>query len=539
MNKPNAEEEKKKQQPAIGFKIAQDETWKCDLHKASKTFYCLVHDESFCPGCLKLKHKDCYKIEHVLDEDEARKRLLGRCEELKAEVAVKQADAETLMKDYNTVGGNAKGNKELHEKLYDLIKSHMDGLAEKTKESKSKTDQELIDNGVKVQEKIAKKQGVYSGMIKSYEETSKTVAELSLKDIIIAYQNLKTLDSVECTKEHTDLRSEITAFESSVTSAKIDYKKPLVTAQLDTAFNRIHGLGIAVSAEQGTADFTFVVSQLSPLLCLYDLNSCFVARKALARGGKPYHMPYGVGIVSLPGRIFITGGTSDLANHLADCLEYSLLKDELVTRKSMKTERSEHGATAVGEDVFCVGGRNGTGCIETCEIYSASTKSWTDAKSLSEKKAFVSLCVFREAKKVAVYAFGGVGSEGHYSTRVEKLVWNGGEGWKVLGDFMNYVETHSLGCVQTTVDGTTGILLLGGVKKGNVKSREAYFYVPASEQPGAKPSLQKQERLELPKDEDLRGSPPAVQRGTGKVYVVCQTQLYTLGKDGWLKVVRA
>ncbi len=90
-----------------------------------------------------------------------------------------------------------------------------------------------------------------------------------------------------------------------------------------------------------------------------------------------------------------------------------------------------------------------------------------------------------------------------------------------------------MGCIQTHIGETAGILLLGGMKEGNAKSKELWFFDPTTGKVVAKPS-----GLEMPKEDDHRYSPPVVRRGANKIYAVCQTQLYALyvEKAQWLRV---
>jgi len=526
----------------ISFKIDPNETWVCEKHSQSKIFYCLDHSMPFCPSCLKEKHKDCFNKDMVFDAQNITVSLENRCKELQQ---VAQNDIEGISKlkeNYENVSTLAIANKEKHEKLYELIKNHVIELTKIASEKKSKEDLGLLENGKSILKNIDDTLTEYASLITGYDNVLKNInseEHKGVKELILAYESLKIPESGSAYKKHTSISNNISSFHDSVLKTEIKYSESAVKETLEKAFKKIHSEGAVEKNEQVTHDFGFSLAPLSSLLCVYDLDLKNVKRMELSLGnGKPYKMPYGAASAKVLGKIFITGGSSDLVKTLSNNYEYSMLKEFLIERSSMNFSRMEHGIVSINNEIFCAGGRcTEKGYLSSCESFDTNllsidaNRKWKIRPNLNEAKSFITLCAFTNQKSEQfIYAFNGLVNEKIVS-KIERLALNKeNEDWQIFSA-SGHMDLHSMGCIQITLNSEmSGILLIGGLKEGNQKAKEAYFFDPKGND--GKFVMKRWEDIDTSKEEEYYYRPLIRQKGTNLIYAVCQSQLLLLNQNG-------
>ena len=513
----------------MNFVIALDETWNCQKHSQNKIFYCLGHSTPFCPSCLKDKHKDCFVSDLVFDAQNILSCLENRCKELKSVAQDNVKKIETLKEKCEMVFSSAMECKKMHAGLYELIKDHVTSITSKASGKKLAEDEELLAQGTSILKSIQQILKEYEKAIEEYDGISKKIQDKDIKELITLYQSLKNNTHDSYIEKYDYIISNINKFKDKLDISKIVYTELGVKDSLERNFKGIHSEGVSELAEQATADLAFALAPLSSQLCIYDLTTLHTTRKKLLYNNKSYKVPYGAGVAGTSGKIFITGGTYDLETPFKSFLEYSILTCSFIPRPEMMMMKMEHGCIMVGAILFCAGGRNDKGHLAVCEQYYTEmknftySKEWTIGPSMNEPKLFPSLCTLKEEEGVYIYSFGGMVGD-KLNAKVERLLFGkADEQWEVV-EVATVLEVHSMGCIEYQLNKRKGILILGGLKGGNKRVNDAYFFDPSKDKCDIKRCIE----LATPKEEEYYYKPLMKGRGKQNVYAVCQSQLWEL-----------
>lgn len=546
----------------IDFKIEEKETWMCDEHKQNKIFYCTLHFQPFCPNCLKEKHKECFVNDAVHDIANVAKSLQTRCSYLQEITKEKKENIEKLEKDYENANNTGVQTKENHVALYKLMQDYMKKITTDASGKKAEQDQNVLDNAAEILTQIKKTKEEYDKLIDSYKKVAEQVETqkkaVNLKELITSYRALEHPESKVIPKKHIEIEKEIAEFNKKLKEIAVSSSPDAVKTSLDVTFKKLHDEGVETACEQGTSEFIFSTAPLSTLMSIYDLTTYKLQRKELLFNGKPFRVPYGAATTQITGRIFITGGSMDLLSQTNNCFEYILLNDELQARENLIFPRMEHSIVAINDQLLCAGGKDNKNYLKSCELCCLNTKKlkpdelselikkgelqkeiykWSEVSELNEAKSFIGLCSFQNKAKNLIYAFGGLINEKALSSIEVICLSDSKPSWKKL-EGMSYVNQYSMGVIQASVGGKDGILLFGGIKEGNIKAKDMYFFDVTAE--GQDHDFRSQQGCELPKEEEFYNKPPVKKRMKEEIYVICLLQLYKMdlktGKKEWIPI---
>ncbi|CAK8685797.1 unnamed protein product [Clavelina lepadiformis] len=108
-------------------------------------------------------------------------------------------------------------------------------------------------------------------------------------------------------------------------------------------------------------------------------------------------------LVSARGLLYALGGwdDDDNATNTAECYDPRNGKWEYIP--PMKTCRYELTAVVLNDEIYAIGGHDGSNYVSSVEKYNLDTKTWIDVPSMNEKRNGGSACVVDGV----IWVFGG------------------------------------------------------------------------------------------------------------------------------------
>jgi N-acetylneuraminic acid mutarotase len=128
------------------------------------------------------------------------------------------------------------------------------------------------------------------------------------------------------------------------------------------------------------------------ILSSYDVNSDTWTQREIVTDSISY---YDIGI--LDGTLYVTGGLENgAATGKVTTYEIpnSVMPDFWQEQNPMRTSRAKQQSIVIGEDLYVIGGRNGSSNLTSIENYNAQTFSWSSVTNMpEERKGYTTLAV--------------------------------------------------------------------------------------------------------------------------------------------------
>ena len=473
--------------------MAQDISKVCKYHNAPNTFYCYTDKEGYCGECVEEdKHKGHQTIsranlvkflEHHYDRKttDIRKKI----DSIKTQQSVISSSQQKCDAEIQVI-------ESFYKKFEDTFKGavcrHKDRLASGNTRAKA-TAQEIL---ARIEQEIKQFEEEIGQVDKEKAETQKWKTNSDLQNLINRYQDIEIAEKQE--GDH--------AVPAPVDNPEVQqlappladnqqFKQPEFAEKKTIVFvDILHGEGVETAAVQSERDHVYCLSSFSPDIYYYDLQERVGSKfEMVLQDNGLYEPPYN-------GRLFITGGTSNLETPLKSCVEFSRMTQRVMSRPEMLHERTEHGMVAHNKQLYVVSGRSKDGYTQTFERIAVSgvfaEAAWTELAQLNVGRSFLSLCIFTTGPTSFLYAFAGQ-VEDHIEPAIERVrVAGDKDTWELIkGLPEGIILSHSAGAVQLG----ESILLFGGVKADGSKSKDVYSYQPNAKKFGQARELQAEEQF--------------------------------------------
>jgi hypothetical protein len=392
-----------------------------------------------------------------------------------------------------------------HKALYTIIEdATKKQILDKNKTTKEK-DALLIEQHGQKLGIVTKKLDEFAAAFQSFENIRKQPDSAKVNEWLLYYDQAwsqeKTIEfEIE---ELQKLLAKVTDLQED---AKIVYKEANVRNCIDKAFDTIHNSGYESLNDQCSSKILCKVNPLANNITIFDLTTLIMQSRELKKqGGGSFNLPYGAAVCQDLGRVFISGGSSNLIDSLPETYEFSVMKELLIPRGNLQVKRAEHTMIAFKTFIFCAGGHAGGEHLNSCERCAISPKGykdiltygkegekgpkmfeWVTKKPLTEAKSGISLCLYtqeleekqgQEPEKY-IYAFGGTSSEKVLNSIERLRVTNDDDdpGWEKLPSIENHAMMF-MGAfyVSKNADNEEGFFIFGGNDGKSVLTTEIAF----------------------------------------------------------------
>ncbi len=369
-----------------------------DCKAKPSSVYCKTHSASLCAECVQNSHAQCPAILDARQlADETAQLLRVQVDELKKSPAAKEQLRQAMEGLNAGLQENAKVAAEVKKRALAEIKKCKD-LSDRWFKARMA---ELAPD----EKALAALEEQKAEIVAKKTEALETKSE-DLSEIIKRYQAAEGGEVKELMKKYADIK---------VKAAPENSKNPLVALErkLATAFGDVPAEPQPTAAVQCGSWSVYLAKAYAAELYEWDTAKKQGRRLPLTLNGKSFVIPFGSDSVSVGGKVYIIGGSYELAKVETLCVEYSTSTARMKERKRLTTGRREHSAIYSEHDghIYCVGGVAGARTLPECERYresevgSSSSEGWKSAPSLNVPRSGTTLCTVGRL----LYAIAGLG----------------------------------------------------------------------------------------------------------------------------------
>ncbi|MBS1812803.1 MAG: M36 family metallopeptidase [Acidobacteria bacterium] len=159
---------------------------------------------------------------------------------------------------------------------------------------------------------------------------------------------------------------------------------------------------------------------------------------------------YAIGVDSVRGIIYVTGGLDSQTNPLTNVNAYDTKTNTWSLLASMKTARYAHEAAFIDGKLYVAGGTGVAGGLSSGEVYDPATQQWNNIASLNRPRGFAASTPFKDAQGNAYwFVVGGQDTSTVTTIGTAELYDVRNNRWTTLSDAFNLLTP------RTQINGTT------------------------------------------------------------------------------------